>query len=485
VLGKLNPFKGLPNPKEVWAWGMYDFANQSFTLLIITLLFSLYVKEVVTPHPIASPELAQYLSDLGTDPGVAPPSGLESELAAYRDADARADREGSAIWSWIHGGSLLLVVLASPIVGALADVKGWRKQFLIGTGFFCCVLTCALVFAKPGLIWLAAILYVPANLCYQIGENFLASFLPRVSTQRNIGRVSAIGWTMGYVGALCLLVLSFAGMVLLGLSEPQDWGLFFVFAGLWFLLGMTPSVFMLHDDAPSRRPTEENIFAQSFGRVADTLRHAGNYRQLVKFLIAFFVYAFGVQVIIGFASIIAADFGFEKQQLILFVAQITVTAGIASAATTAFQDRIGAKWTVMLYLVIWIASSGGLVLIKLVWPDGGPQWPLWLVGNGLGFALGGIGTASRSMIGRFTPKHRTAEFFGLWGMTYKLAGAIGVLSFGTVAGYFGQLASLWLLLGFFVVGFILVLPVSEVAGVRAARRTERDFERARVAAAAD
>jgi UMF1 family MFS transporter len=290
---------------------------------------------------------------------------------------------------------------------------------------------------------------------------------------------------MGYIGALCLLILSLAGMLIFGLKQPASWGPFFVFAGLWFLLGMTPSVFMLHDDAPTREPSERNIVVQSFGRVADTLRHAGHYRQLMKFLIAFFVYAFGVQVIIGFASIIAADFGFEQEQLILFVAQITITAGLASAGTTTFQDKIGAKRTVMLYLVIWIASCTGLILIKLNWPDGGPQWPLWLVGNGLGFALGGIGTASRSMIGRFTPKHRTAEFFGLWGMTYKLAGAIGVLSFGAVAGYFGQLASLWLLLAFFAVGFVLVLPVSEVAGVRAARRAERDHERLAIALPSD
>jgi UMF1 family MFS transporter len=114
-----------------------------------------------------------------------------------------------------------------------------------------------------------------------------------------------------------------------------------------------------------------------------------------------------------------------------------------------------------------------LVVIKLVWPGGGPQWPLWVVGNGLGVGLGGIGTASRTLLARFTPKDRRAEFFGLWGMTYKLAAAVGVLSFGAVARVFGELASLVLLAAFFGVGLVLMLRVNEVSGLRAAMRADR------------
>ncbi|MFG0283230.1 MAG: MFS transporter [Phycisphaerales bacterium JB039] len=445
MLRRLNPFRDLPNPREVWAWGMYDLANQSFTLLIITLLFSRYVEFVV----------------VGPD--------AEGDTGA-----------GKLAWSLIHGGSLLLVVVLSPVVGAIGDLRGWRKQILVFTGVLCACLTCGLGLVGAGAIALAAALYMPANICYQIGENFLASFLPDVSTSRTIGRISAIGWMMGYVGALLLLIAAMGGMLLFGREDTAAWRPFFIFAGLWFLIFMIPATLILRDDDPVA-DRSDGLLRQSFGRLADTVRQASRYRQLAKFLLAFFIYGFGVQVIIGFASIIAAGYGFEKVQLVVFVAQITITAGIAAALTMTFQDRIGAKATVMIYLGVWILSCAGLIAIKLIWPSQGPQWPLWVVGNGLGFGLGGIGTASRSMVGRFTPRQKRAEFFGLWGFVYKLAGALGVLSFGAVAKLFGDLASLLLLGSFFIIGLLLILPVNEVAGVCAARRVERQWAGKRTA----
>ncbi|HZW10040.1 MAG TPA: MFS transporter, partial [Phycisphaerales bacterium] len=185
----LNPFAKLPNGRAVWAWGMYDLANQSFTLIVNTLLFSVFFKEVVV--------------------GSATPA-----------AAARAD----SLWSITFAASMLLVVIASPFVGALADARAWRRRFLLGTGLVCVALTCAFAGLSPGAVALAMALYIPANLAYQLGENFLASFLPSVSTPRNIGRISAIGWAMGYLGALALLLVVGAGMKLFSLGAPADWG---------------------------------------------------------------------------------------------------------------------------------------------------------------------------------------------------------------------------------------------------------------------
>lgn len=424
-----RPFRDLEDPRQVLVWGLYDLANQSFTLLIITLLFSLYVREVVVEG---------------------------------------GGERGAFVWSLMHGGSLLLVVLLSPFLGALADARGWRKQFLIGSGVLCACLTCALALVGPGAVLMAALLYMPANICFQLGENFLGSFLPLIASPRQVGRVSAIAWTMGYVGALALLVLTAGGMAIFDLREVAQWRPFFVFAGLWFLLGLIPAAIWLRDDPPDADAPS------ALTRLRKTLQEAGRYRQLARFLIAFCIYSFGVQVIVGFASIIASDFGFRQVHLVLFVAQLTVVAGIASALTSRYQDRIGAKATIAVFLVLWVASAGALILIRVVWQGHGPQWPLWMTGNLMGLALGGIGTASRAMVARFTPRHRSAEFFALWGVSYKLAGAVGVLAFGGVARAFGQLASLVLLLGFFVLGFVLLTRVNERAGLRSARRAQRD-----------
>lgn len=467
---RLNPFQGLPNPREVWAWGMFDLANQSFTLLVITLLFGLYVSRVVVPQPVFDPAIAEQVQRIESrqlDKADAP----DAVRLAYEQA-RRAEGRGKFVWSMLQGGSLLVVVVLSPFLGAWGDVRGQRKFMLMATGVACGLLTAALGFVGPGMLLLAAAIFIPANVCYQVGENFLASFLPDVSTRRTIGRVSATGWTMGYVGALLLLVIVVVVMLALGLRHPGQWRVFFVFAGVWFLLGIIPTGLYLRADQRPARVALDPV-REAVRRVRRSLAGAGEFGQLRRFLVAFLVYGFGVQTFVTFAAIIAADFNFTDVLLVAFTAQLTVTAGIAAVVTSTFQDRIGARATVILYLIVWVVSCLAMVAMSIVWPQGGPQWPVWLVGNGLGFALGGIGTASRSLVGKLTPSHRTAEFFGLWGMVYKLAGAIGVMGFGVVAGFAGETAALLLLAGFFVGGLLLVLRVGETAGVRQARKAER------------
>lgn len=436
VPSRLNPFAGLTNPREVWAWGMYDLANQSFTLLINTLLFAVYFKTVVAPD----------------------------------------EAQGDRLWSMLFSGSMLLVVLVSPVIGALADARCWRKEVLMLAGMGCALATCGLALVRPDMVWLAALLYIPANFMYQIGENALASFLTDVATSRNIGRVSAIGWTMGYVGALALLALTFAAMLIFDLKQTELWRPFFVFAGIWYFLGMIPAALFLHEHKRPIVRSASSPLADAFLRMRDTVRHASRYRQLLVFLVSFFVYGFGIQTVVAFASILAVDFGFTETKLVLFMAQITITAGIASAATSAFQDRIGAKATIIIYLLIWIASTAGLAALSGF--PGLPEWLLWVIGNGIGFALGGSGTASRAMVARFTPRHKSAEFFGLWAVSFKLSAAVGVLSFGLVKSGLGDTQALILLAGFFVAGLALLLPVNETRGVRAAQRATREYERA-------
>jgi len=428
---KLNPYAGLPNPKEVWAWGMYDFANQSFTLLINTLLFAIYFKDVVV-------------------------------------ADSQ---NGDRLWSILFSSSMLLVVIASPIIGAIADARCWRKEILMLTGIGCVLMTCGLGFLQPSMILLATVLYIPANFCYQIGENALASFLTDVANSRNTGRVSAIGWTMGYTGAILILILVFAAMLIFDMKSPESWRPFFFFAGAWFLLGMIPAALILKEHKRAIIRHHDNVIADAFIRMRETVVQATNYRQLMLFLIAFFVYAIGIQTVIAFAAILAKEFGFKEEQLLIFVAQITITAGIAAAVTSKFQDKIGAKRTIQIYLVIWVLSTAMLAILSGV--PSLPRWLFWVIGNGIGFGLGGTGTASRAMVARLTPRHKGAEFFGLWGVSYKLA-AVGVVGFGFVKAGLGNTWALVMLLGFFAVGFVLLLPVNELAGVRAAQRATRD-----------
>jgi len=439
-----NPLRGVENKRTVWAWGMFDLANQSFTLLINTLLFALFFREVVV-------------------------------------ADEALD---DTLWSIAVASSLGIVVILSPVLGAIADLRGLKKEILMTLGVCCAVLTCGLALVPAGggtkAIVIAMAIYIPANVAYQLGENFLASFLPEIATRENMGRVSGFGWSMGYLGALVLLGLTFAIMLIFNIADDKaSWRGLFVFAGIWFLLMMVPTALFLHEKKSAER-TEltRTIVGEAFHRLAVTLKQAKEFRHFARFLLAFLVFGFGVQVVIFFSTIIAGSFGFEGVRLVIFVGQITVVAGITAMFVSVYQDRVGHRKTVEIFLLIWAANAIGLALLAWLQASRGPDgqvaaWPIWLIGNGLGIGLGGIGTASRSIVGVFTPAHRTAEFFGLWGLTYKLAGCIGVLSFGVMRDALGPVWALGLLASFFIAGFLILLSVNEEEGMRAAIDAER------------
>ncbi len=422
------PFRSLKNPKEVWAWGMFDLANQSFTLLIITVLFPIYFKTVAVGDP----------------------------------------SKGDALWSAGVSAALFIVVLLSPIVGARADSRGSRKKFLMVTGVGCAILTAALALIEPGSGWIGLMIFIPANILYQLGENLLASFLPGLSTTRTIGKISAIGWTMGYVGGLMLLVIVAVLAFVAGWDAPEQWRPIFIIAAVWFALGMIPAAMIL------KEPDLQQGTLGAFARLKQTVNEAAHHRELFRFLIAFLVYGFGVQTMIAFAAILAGDFGIVGNQLILFTLQLTITAGATAIVVAKFQDRIGVKATIIGFLAVWIVSCAAMFGVKVMIPNDPPAWIFWVIGNGIGIGLGGIGTSSRAIVGMFAPKHRTAEFFGLWGMTYKLAGAIGVLAFGQIKAWVGDSAALGLLTGFFVVGLVLMVRVNVISGIRSARRGERE-----------
>ena len=182
-------------------------------------------------------------------------------------------------------------------------------------------------------------------------------------------------------------------------------------------------------------------------------------------------YSIGTQTVIYFLGVIGDEMGFGLDMLILFALEVALTAGIASAVTGRFQDRLGHRVTLRVLLGLWVLATGALATSKWV---SLPPASFWFISGAIGLALGGIGTASRAVVGAFTPEHRSGEFFGLWGMVYKLSAVVGVLSFGFVTsgigGSTGQAVGLFMLAGFFGAGFIALSTVNEREGIETAKQ---------------
>jgi UMF1 family MFS transporter len=428
------PLRGMPKQGQIWSWISFDVANQSFTLLINTVLFSIFFSRVVVNDP------------------------------------ARDD----ILWSVTFAISMLLTVIASPIAGAIADDRAWKKAALLITGFSCAAMTCALALIPPGAVWLAMLIYIPANFMFSIGENFLGSFLPELAKREKFGLLSAFSWGCAYFSALVLLVLTAAAMMLFDLKQPDQWRPFFVFAGLWFFVFAIPTLLYLREQpAPKRTGPRENLLLVGFTRLARTAREVGRFRDLAILLLASLFYGTAMSVVILFASLLAKEFGFADVQLIIFTAVITVSGIVGTLIPMAVQDRFGHRRTTIALLLLWLVTALGLAWMSWAWsaaPDktAFPRWPMWLFGNLLGLGLGSLGSANRAFVGYLTPPARSAEFFGLWGLVFKLA-AVGTVPFAVVKDTIGTTASLLVLAGFVVVGLVITLFVNEQRGAAAAR----------------
>jgi len=431
-LRRFYPLNQFPHQRQIWSWISFDVANQSFTLIINTLLFSIFFSVVVVQD------------------------------------DAIDDR----LWALTYGTSMLLTALLSPLAGAVADARAWKKRLLISSGLMCGIFTCGLGFIQPGQIWLAVLLYIPANFAFSIGENFLASFLPGLSRQDQMGRVSGFSWACAYGAALLLLVLTAGAMLTLKLETPDNWRPFFVFAGLWFIAFAIPTMLWLREpDIEPQAPTGQNVLVAGFSRLAETIRHTSRQRDLAVLLFASLFYGTAMSVVIFFASKLAVEYGFSQVALVLFVAVITVSGIIGTIIPMLFQDRFGHRRSTVFFLCVWLLTTLGFAYyahLHNVHAASGetgafPTWPLWLIGNLLGFGLGSLGSANRAFVGYLAPPDRTAETFGMWGLMWKLS-AIMTFPFAWMKDTVGTPEALLLLGGFIVIGLILTLMINEKRG---------------------
>ena len=432
------PLAGLPRQGQIWSWMSYDVANQSFTLLINTLLFSLFFTQVVV-----------------TD-----------------------ESRSATMWSLMYAASMLLTVVISPIAGAIADERGWKKLGMLATGMGCAVLTCLFGLIPAGGLWIAVLLYIPANCLYSLGENFLSSFLPELCEREQFGKVSGFSWGVAYFAALVLLGLTAAGMIAMRLESPDQWRPFFVFAGIWFAIFTLPTLLFLKERPAARSAVAMSLWTVGFVRLGRTVREVARFRDLAILLVASMFYGTAMSVVIFFASILAEEFGFKATQLVIFTAVITVSGVLGTLIPMRFQDRFGHRRMMVVLLLLWLVTALGLALVAWLFGRAAdqaafPRWPVWLVGNFLGFGLGSLGTANRAFVGYLAPSTRSAEFFGLWGLVFRLA-AIGTIPFAVVKDRLGTPASLLVLAGFVVVGLLLTLFVDERRGVAAARAADAE-----------
>lgn len=405
--------------REIWSWAMFDFANSSYTTVIVTVAFSIYFTRLVAP-------------------------------------------EGRGDFLWGLGLLLgnLFVLLLSPVVGAIADDSGRKKLFLAVTYLTCVVGTALLWFVQPGDVTLGLTFFVLSFVGFSFGENLAGAFLPEISTPKTIGRISGLGWGLGYFGGLLCLIL--VRPLLSGGFVPENVArvqLAWPLTAAFFLVAALPTFLFLRERAPRGSGTAMEYVRAGFARLADTGRSVRHFSELVKFLSVFFVFSMGLTSVIGFAAIFAEKtLGFTLDELTLLFICLQLTSAGGAFLFGFLQDRIGAARTIQISLVLWIVVCAGTYFCET-------KSLFWWIAMGAGLGIGSLQSASRGMVGLFSPPEKSGEFFGFWGLAGKGAYMLGPAVFGVISSVSGSQRTAMLSTAlFFVVGLIGMSFVDEKRG---------------------
>jgi UMF1 family MFS transporter len=317
-------------------------------------------------------------------------------------------------------------------------------------------------------------LFVVGYAFYAVGENFMAAFLPELAAHRDMGKVSAFGWTMGYTGGLSCL--GGAALITVLVPGPTGYRLVCLWAGVFFLAAALPTFLLLRERKQREAmPPGQNMLTVGFCRLGDTFRAISRYRQLFRYLAIMTFYLGGMQIVIWFAGSIAKKlFGLSDQQMAVYILVLTVTAIAGAFVTGRFQDQIGTRRTIMIALALWLA-----VMAAAPFAQPGRQYMFWVMGSGVGFGMGMLGTASRAMVGLFSPQHKAAEFFGFYGLGTKLAAILGLVLSIVAEKLFPNNYNLVVASSgiFFIGGLALMLTVDEQAGRKAATEAAAEHVR--------
>jgi UMF1 family MFS transporter len=429
--------------REIFGWAMFDFANSCYTTVVITAVYgAFFVSQIVPPG------------------------------ARARDS----------YWSLAIILSMVLTLVLSPLVGAIIDKSGKKKAYLVASCLVCSIATAALALVGPGQVSAAIALIVISNAAFMLSESFCASFLPDISTPDNMGKISGLGWGIGYFGGLASVAI--ASLVIIRAKPAVDLPryihenqLAMLAMGVFFVIAATPTFLLVKNralPAPGfERASSVRLIKAGIGEFASTFQTARRHQVLFQFLIAFMVYMAGLDAIVKFVGIYAREeIHLSEGEFVLLFIVLQVAAAAGAFAFGWAEGRLGPKRTVLVTLGWWIVGVLGIYLLDSLSRVTGvdPKTLFYGLGVFAGAGIGATQASSRTVVGLLAPADKTAEMFGFWGMFSRLGSILGA-GFGFVSDWFAtRRAGVLMVALFFIVGAWLLARVDVDRGMAEVRR---------------
>ncbi|GAA1585224.1 MFS transporter [Leucobacter aridicollis] len=421
-----------PNPtpatkRTVASWAIWDWATQPFNSVILTFVWvSLYlVSDAFLPDEIAAQNAdGSLVCSQTADAGTAYCTGLADLSANY---------------GWVTFAAGILILLLAPVLGQQADARGSKKRWVVlGTAALALIqFAMFFVYSDPQFFWFGAAAVALGAVASEIAGVSYNAMLFDVSTKKTVGRVSGLGWGLGYIGGIVALIivvvlteLDWFGM---DVSDGLAYRLIAVGAAVWTIVFSIP--FLLWVPEPPARTDRPRVgFFRSYAvLVRDLGALFRNHRQTFWFLISSAVYRDGLAGIFAFGGILAAvSFGFSATEVMIFGVALNLVAGVSTIIAGRLDDRFGPRAIIVTSLLVLVVSG----LFIFFFREEGKSI-FWIGGLILSAAVGPAQASSRSLLTHMTPASMQGEVFGLYATTGRVMSFLSPWLWAAFIGWFG------------------------------------------------
>jgi len=422
-----RPVLPVNSPRVINAWCSYDIANSAYILSVNTVLYPIFYQQVT--H-----------------------KAFGSEMVAFMGLNIK----NTVLYEYAIALGYFLVILLTLSLSGIADLGGYRKQFMrffTVVGSFACM---GLYFFEGENIVLGLLLPMLAVLGFAGSLVYYNSFLPIIATPDRHDRISARGFSFGYAGSMLLLIFNIFSLQkfqLFGFSDSMEAIRFsFIEVGIWWLAVSQIAFYYLREE---RKVVRWNIrlFTSGFHEVFNVFGYIRKHKSMYRFLLSFFFFSMGVQTIIIVASLFGkAELGITDTKLIMTILIIQLVAILGAFFFGKVSTRFGNKTSLLWMLGVWIFVCFSAYLVNT-------ELQFYVLSALVGLVMGGIQSQARSTWSKLMPSDTadSASYFSFYDSTEKLAIVIGMLGFGIIEQVTGSMRNSTLLLSlFFVVSFLII-----------------------------
>jgi MFS transporter, UMF1 family len=415
------------------AWAFYDWANSVYALVISTAIFPMFFNAVTS-------------SGEGTD--------LSYEVVFFGRNFVNTE-----LYSYVMALSFIVVIFLSPILSGIADATGKKKSFLRGFCYLGAAACASMYFFDVEHLEWSMLSVLLASIGYWSSIVFYNAYLPEIAEPKDHDRLSARGYSLGYIGSVILLIINLVMIMVIG-DELVRWC--FVLVAVWWA-GFAQVTLRKLPSNPYNRKTSDKVLSKGITELKSAYRQALKIPVLIRYLIAFFVFSMAVQTIMLMAQFFGMKevtqviggvltTGLTETQFIVAIILVQVIAIPGAFLFSRSSGKLGNIPTLIVALICWIA----VCLFAYFVVDTPNEF--YVAAGCIGFMMGGTQSMSRSTYSKILPETKDhASFFSLYDVLEKLGIVIGMLCFGYIEGITGSMRnSILSLVFFFVIGLVLL-----------------------------